>query len=107
MEEWREKVDRAFLRELNRRRVAKGHQRIRGPGRPRPMTGYVRYVYEYTYSTGSIEQGSSFSMRVRDEYPRTEEEDYQTYFKATAGRASSQWGALSDAEKAVRAVILR
>jgi hypothetical protein len=104
IEEWREKVDPSVLRELNRRRVKKGYHRIRGP--PRPMNGFIRYVYEYTYSTGSIEQGSSFSMRVRDEYPKTEE-DNRTYFKATVGRASSQWRAMSDAEKAVRAVILR
>jgi hypothetical protein len=58
-----------------------------------------------TYSRGAIEQGSSFLMRVRDEYPRTEE-DYRTYFKAASERASSQWRAMSDAEKAVRAVIL-
>lgn len=104
IEEWREKVDPAVLRELNRRRVAKGHRRIRGPRRP--TTGYLRYVYEYTYSSSSVEQGSSFLAHVRDEYPRTEE-DVRTHFKATIVRASSQWRAMSDAEKAVRAVILR
>jgi len=80
MEEWREKVDPAVLRELNRRRVAKGHNRIRGPRRP--MNGFVR-----------------FYMHVRSEYPRAEE-DQKTHFKATAERASSQWRAMSDAEKA-------
>jgi hypothetical protein len=43
IEEWHEKVDPAVLRELNRRRVAKGHTRIRSPRRP--ATGYARYVY--------------------------------------------------------------
>jgi hypothetical protein len=104
IEEWREKIDPAVLRELNRRRVAKGHHRIRGPRRP--TNGYVRYVYEYAYSSGSVEQGSSFFVRVRSEYPRAEE-DSKTHFKAAAERASSQWRAMSDAEKAVRAVILR
>jgi hypothetical protein len=104
--DWHEKVDPAVLRELNRRRVAKGHRRLRGPRDPRPTSGYIRYVYEYTYSSSSIEQGSSFLMRVRNEYTRTEE-DYGAYFKAVASRASNQWRAMSDAEKAVRAVILR
>lgn len=102
MEEWREKVDPALLSELNRRRVAKGHRRILGPRRP--VTGYLRYVYEYTYSSSSVEQGSSFFAHVRDESPRTEG-DFQTYFLAMSRRASSQWKAMSDAEKAVRAVI--
>ena len=103
MTEWRESVDPAVLRELNRRRVAKGHRCIRGPRRPK--TGYTRYVYEYTYSSSSIEQGSSFFMRVLNEHPRTEE-DYKAHFKAVAGRVSNQWRAMSDAEKAVRAIIL-
>lgn len=103
MEEWRDKVDPAVVRELNRRRVAKGHNRLRGPRRP--ANGYIRYVYEYTYINSSVEQSCSYVMHVRDEYPRTEG-DYRTYFKALVGRASSQWKAMSDSEKAVRAVIL-
>jgi len=47
MEEWREKVDPVVLRELNRRRGAKGQTLIHGP--PRPLSGYMRYVYEYTH----------------------------------------------------------
>jgi hypothetical protein len=43
MEEWRNNVDLAVLRELNRRRVARGHLPIRGPRRP--VSGYTRYVY--------------------------------------------------------------
>jgi len=82
IEEWREKVDPAVLRELNRRRVAKGLSRIRGPGTGRPMTGYSR-----------------FCIHLRDEYPRTDE-DHQTHFKALAARASSQWKGMSDVEKA-------
>jgi hypothetical protein len=101
MEEWREKVDPAVLSELNRRRAAKGRRRIRGLRRP--ATGYIRYVYEYTYSSSIVEQGSSFFARLRNESPRTEG-DYHTYFMAMVGRASSQWEAMSDAEKAVRAV---
>lgn len=111
MEEWRENVDPAVLRELNRRRVAKGHNRIRGPpirGPPRPANGYIRYVHEYTYSGSSIEQGSSFSQRLQDEHPLERTEDnYGSYFKAVAARAKNQWRAMSDAERAVRAVILR
>jgi len=80
IEEWREKVDPAVLRELNRRRVAKGRKRIRGSRRP--LNGYFR-----------------FCQRVRDEYPRTDG-DYKTYFKALTERASSQWRAMSDLEKA-------
>lgn len=70
------------------------------------MNGFVRYVYEFTYSSSSVEQDTSYSMHVRAEYPRTEG-DYKTYFKNVAARAGSQWRAMSDAEKAVRAVILR
>ena len=103
MEEWRENVDPAILRELNRRRVARGIHRIRGPRRPK--TGFMRYVCGYTYSSSSVEQSSSYFQHVREENPRTEE-DYQTYFKAVVRRTSSQWKAMSDAEKAVRAVIL-
>jgi hypothetical protein len=80
--DWHEKVDPAVLRELNRRRVAKGHRRLRGPRDPRPTSGYIRFL-----------------MRVRNEYTRTEE-DYGAYFKAVASRASNQWRAMSDAEKA-------
>jgi len=63
---------------------------------------------EYTDSSSGVEQGFSFFMRVQDEYPKTEEgqRGQRTRFKAAAGRASSQWRAMSDAEKAVRAVIL-
>ncbi|KAF8483411.1 hypothetical protein DFH94DRAFT_721614 [Russula ochroleuca] len=84
IEEWREKVDPSVLRELNRRRVAKGQKPIRGGSEDdsRPLTGYLRYY-----------------MHVRDEYPRTEE-DYPAYFKALSTRVSSQWKAMSDAEKA-------
>jgi hypothetical protein len=104
IEEWHEKVDPAVLRELNRRRVAKGHIRIRSPRRP--ATGYARYVYEYTYSSSSVEQGSRFFVHVRKEYTKTED-DPKTRFKTAAERASSQWRAMSDAEKAVRVVILK
>ena len=52
-----------------------------------------------------FEQSSSYLKHVREESPKTEG-DYRTYFKAVVGRASSQWNAMSDAEKAVRAVIL-
>jgi hypothetical protein len=103
IEEWREKVDPEVLRELNRRRVAEGHHRIRGLRRP--TNGFVRYVYGYTYIYSSVEPCSSFFTRLRNESPRTEE-DFKAHFKAAAGRASSQWRAMSDAEKAVRAVIL-
>jgi hypothetical protein len=51
-EEWHEKVDPAILRELNRRRVAKGHMRIQSRGSDddsRPLNGYLRYVYEYIH----------------------------------------------------------
>ncbi len=60
----------------------------------------------HTYSNSNVEQGSSFTQRVRGEYPRTEE-DYKTHFKAVSERASRQWKAMSDAEKAVRAIMLR
>ena len=43
-EEWRTQVDPRVLRELNRRRVAKGLPRIRGPRTGRPLNGYLRYV---------------------------------------------------------------
>ncbi|KAI0251010.1 hypothetical protein BJV78DRAFT_1213722 [Lactifluus subvellereus] len=82
IEEWREHVDPVILRELNRRRVAKGLSRIRGPRTGRPMPGFFRYF-----------------QRIREEYPRTED-DQKAYFKAVAGWASGQWKALSDAEKA-------
>jgi hypothetical protein len=59
----------------------------------------------HTFSGNTIEQGFSYYMHVRDEYPRTEE-DYPAYFKALSTRVSSQWKAMSDAEKAVRAVML-
>lgn len=106
MDEWRENVDLAVLREMNRRRVAKGHRRVRGP--PRPANGYVRYVHEYTYSSSSAEQGSSFLKRLQVEHPlEMTEESPGSYFKAMVARARSQWWALSHAERAVRAVILR
>lgn len=106
-EEWHEKVDPAVLRELNRRRVVKGQARIRGfnHGSPRPLNGYLRYVYESTFSGNSIEQGFSYYIHVRDEHPNTEG-DGRDYFKALSMRVSSQWRALSDAEKAVRTVML-
>ena len=81
IEEWHKEADPAVLRELNRRRVAKGYARIRGPRRP--TTGYVRYVYEYTYSSNSVEQSSSFFMRVQDEFPKGGE-DHRSNFKAAA-----------------------
>ncbi|KAH9994633.1 hypothetical protein BJV77DRAFT_1066632 [Russula vinacea] len=84
-EEWHEKVDPAILRELNRRRVAKGHMRIQSRGSDddsRPLNGYLRYY-----------------MHVRDEYPSTEG-DGSAYFTALSTRVSSQWRTLSDAEKA-------
>jgi len=80
VEEWREQVDPAVLRELNRRRKAKSQGRIRGDNRPLP--GYFRYIQD-----------------VRHEYPRTEE-DNKTYFKALIQRAASQWRAMNDVEKA-------
>ncbi|KAH9960624.1 hypothetical protein BC827DRAFT_1376608 [Russula dissimulans] len=80
VEEWREQVDPAVLRELNRRREARGLSRIRGDSRP--LSGYFRYVQD-----------------VRQEYPRTEE-DNKTYFKALIQRASSQWKTMNDVEKA-------
>lgn len=49
MEEWREQIDPAVLRELNRRRVAKGRYRIRGPETGRPLSGYFRYAYKNTH----------------------------------------------------------
>ncbi len=49
MEEWRENVDPAILGELNRRRVAKGRLRIRGPSSTRPLSGYLRYVYGHSF----------------------------------------------------------
>ncbi|KAI9451855.1 hypothetical protein F5148DRAFT_1238163 [Russula earlei] len=78
LEEWREQVDPAVLRELNRRRRAKGQPRIRGPATGRPLTAFIR-----------------FYLNMRDEHPRTEG-DVRSYVKALSGR----WRALSDAEKA-------
>ncbi len=49
MEEWREKINPTVLRELNRRRVAKGRPRIRGPHTGRPLTGFLRYAYKNTH----------------------------------------------------------
>jgi hypothetical protein len=57
--EWRENVDPAALQELNRIRVAKGRNRIHGPRRP--MTGYNRYVYEYTYRVAVLSKVPAFS----------------------------------------------
>ena len=48
MEEWREKIDPAVLREMNRQRVAKGLHRIRGRRSDRPLNGYFRYSYKHT-----------------------------------------------------------
>ncbi|KAH9991976.1 hypothetical protein BJV74DRAFT_835494 [Russula compacta] len=83
LEEWRKQVDPGVLRELNLRRVASGRRRIRGPSSGRPIPGFFRY----------------FLYVRQHEYPRTEE-DYKTYFRAVAQRASSQWKAMSDAERA-------
>ncbi|KAH9061180.1 hypothetical protein EDB87DRAFT_1612353 [Lactarius vividus] len=82
MEEWRKKIDPALLRELNRRRVAKGLPRIRGPSGDRPLSGFFRYLRE-----------------VRENISREQAPDH---FKATAlaQRAGSQWKAMSEAEKA-------
>lgn len=44
MQEWRETVDPAILRELNRRRLEKGLPRIRGPPTGRPAPSFIRYV---------------------------------------------------------------
>jgi len=46
MEDWREKVDPRILKELNRRRVAKGLPRIRARATGRPLSGFFRYVYK-------------------------------------------------------------
>jgi len=81
-EEWRAQVDPRIFREINRRRAAKGLPRIRGLKSGRPMTGFFRYF-----------------QQVREEYPQTEE-DNKTYIKALAVRASGQWKAMSDTEKA-------
>ncbi|KAI0300097.1 hypothetical protein B0F90DRAFT_1724834 [Multifurca ochricompacta] len=82
IQEWREQVDPVILRELNRRRVAKGLSRIRGPSSGRPMPGFFRYFHQ-----------------IREENPRTQESQ-RAYLTALAGRASSQWKAMSDSEKA-------
>jgi hypothetical protein len=44
-------------------------------------------------------------MQVQGEYPRTED-DPKVQFKAMSGWVSSRWKAMSDAEKAVRAIFL-
>jgi hypothetical protein len=50
IKEWREHVDPVILRELNRRRAAKGMtRRNRGLSTGRPMSGFLRYVYESTH----------------------------------------------------------
>jgi hypothetical protein len=82
MQEWREKVNPAVLRELNRRRVKKGLPRIRGPPTGRPMSSYFRYLQE-----------------VRPNIPRTQE-THRDYFKAVSEQVGSQWRAMSEAEKA-------
>jgi hypothetical protein len=82
IQEWREKIDPAVLRELNRRRVKKGLPRIRGLRTGRPLSSYLRYLEE-----------------VRPNIPRTQE-IYSDYFKAVNEQASSQWRAMSEAEKA-------
>jgi hypothetical protein len=85
MEEWREQIDPAVLGEMNRRRIAKGLNRIRGPstGR-RPASGFFRYFQE-----------------VRENTPRKQAQDnYPEYFKALGERAGNQWRAMSEAEKA-------
>jgi hypothetical protein len=46
LEEWHGQVDPAVLKELNRRRVAKGQTRILARSDRRPVSGYIRYVYE-------------------------------------------------------------
>ena len=48
---------------------------------------------------------SSYLQHVREEYTRTED-DAKAYIKACSARASSQWRAMSDAEKAVCAHLL-
>lgn len=102
LDEWREKVDPVILNELNRRRVAKGKKRIpRSRGARRPMSGYLRYVRKSTHCGNSIEQGFSHLLHVRSENPRGEE-DHATHFRAISVRASNEWRAMSDAEKAVR-----
>ncbi|KAH9975266.1 hypothetical protein BGW80DRAFT_1559158 [Lactifluus volemus] len=82
LDEWRENIDPAIVRELNRRRVSKGLNRIRSAGDGRPMSGFLRYI-----------------RQVWEENPRTEG-DHPAHFKAMSERASSQWKAMSDAEKA-------
>jgi hypothetical protein len=54
LEEWRARVDPRVLREMNRRRVAKGLPRIRGPPTGRPMTGYLRYVYNHVHLAAKV-----------------------------------------------------
>ncbi len=49
--------------------------------------------------------GSSYSQIAQKEYPRTET-DQKAYFKAVARWVSSQWKAMNDAERAVRANLL-
>jgi len=82
MEDWREQVDPRILKELNRRRVAKGRTRIRAPATGRPLSGFFRYL-----------------QHVREEYARTED-THKAYLLALTSRASSQWKAMGDAEKA-------
>jgi len=83
MNDWSEQVDPRLLSELNRRRVAKGLTRIRHlPDSSRPQTGFFRYV-----------------QHVRKEYTRTEG-DSKINSAVVVARASNQWRAMSDAEKA-------
>ena len=48
----------------------------------------------------NAENDSSYLQHVREEYTPTED-DGRTYIKAVSSRASGQWRAMSDAEKAV------
>lgn len=53
-----------------------------------------------SFQRENAKNDSSYLQHVRDEYTRTED-DGRTYIKATVARGSSQWKAMSDAEKAV------
>jgi hypothetical protein len=106
LEEWREQVDPAVLKEMNRRRVAKGRPRIRAPRSGRPLIWVhsvcVRVIRPAPTVLSKI---SSYFMDVQREYPRTEA-TCQAHFKAVSTWAASRWNAMSDTEKAVRASFL-
>ena len=107
MEEWRKQIDPAVLREMNRRRVAKGRPRILGPPRGRPMTSFLRYVQEHSFKGYDVEQCPRYLQEVRENTPwRQEPGSYQDNFKALAGRVASQWRAMSEDEKAVRVTLM-